>query len=96
MKFAPTGFQLRDVHCYSRVQRTAHTATSESAQELVRRQAEWAAESGDMSAAYQTFIQAGEHLKAIQILGSKGWIDKLAEVARGLSATQGVELRAVL
>ena len=37
----------------------------------MRRQAEWAAESGDMSAAYQTFIQAGEHLKAIQILGNK-------------------------
>ena len=55
-----------------------------------------AAESGDMSAAYLTFIQAGEHLKAIEILGQKGWVDKLIEVARGLKDSQERELRAVV
>ena len=85
-----------DLRKWDEARQYAHTATSESAQELVRRQAEWAAESGDMSAAYQTFIQAGEVLKAIQIIGSKGWMDKLAEVARGLTANQTAELRATL
>merc|ERR1719230_2320065 len=85
-----------DLRKWEEARQFAHTATQESAQELVRRQAEWAAESGDMSAAYQTFIQAGEHLKAIQILGSKGWIEKLSELARSLGANQAAELRAML
>ena len=85
-----------DLRKWDEARQFAHTASSESAQELVRRQAEWAAESGDMGAAYLTFIQAGEHLKAIHILGSKGWMDKLIDVARNLSASQITELRATL
>ena len=41
-------------------------------------------------------MQAGEHLKAINILGSKGWTDKLIELARGLAVGQVTELRACL
>ena len=37
-----------DLRKWDEARQFAHTATSESAQELVRRQAEWAAESGDM------------------------------------------------
>jgi len=85
-----------DLRKWEEARQFAHTASHEAAQELVRRQAESAAESGDMSAAYQTFIQAGEHLKAIQILGSKGWTEKLAVVARGLAASQKAELQATL
>ena len=60
------------------------------------RQAEWAEETNDMGVAYQTYLSAGEHLKAIKILGENGWVDKLAEVARGFSAAQVAELRATL
>ena len=54
----------------------------------MRKQAEWAEETNDLSAAYQTYISAGELLKAIAILGEKNWIDKLVEVARGLASSQ--------
>ena len=35
-----------------------------------------------MSTAYQTYLAAGEHMKAIKIVGEKGWTDKLAEIAK--------------
>ena len=86
-----------DLRKWDEARQYAHTATSDSAQELVRRQAEWAAESGDMSAAYQTFVQAGEYSKAIQILGSKGWTDKLKELVKQLNPSSHVaELRSTL
>jgi intraflagellar transport protein 122 len=85
-----------DLRKWEEARQYAHTASGESAQELVRRQAMWAEQSNDMSAAYSTYLQAGETLKAIQILGTAGWTDKLIEVARGLSSGQTAELRACL
>ena len=67
-----------DLRKWEEARQYAHTATSESAQELVRRQAQWAEASNDLSAAYQTYLQAGDYMKAIHILGrDKSWLGKL-------------------
>merc|ERR1719331_2694107 len=85
-----------DLRKWEEARQFAHTATGAQAQELVRRQAEWAEETNDLSVAYQTYITAGEMLKAIGILGDNGWTDKLVEVSRSLAASQVAELRACL
>lgn len=85
-----------DLRKWEEARQYAHTASGDSMAQLVRRQAASAEESGDQQAAYLTYMQAGEHLKAINILGSKGWTDKLIELARGLAVGQVTELRACL
>jgi len=85
-----------DLRKWDEARQYAHNATAEHAQELVRRQAKWAEDTNDLSVAYQTYLAAGEPLKAIHILGEKGWVDQIAEVARSLQASQETELRACL
>ena len=58
-----------DLRKWEEARQYAHTATAEHAQELVRRQAQWAEETGDQQSAYQTYLAAGETMKAIHILG---------------------------
>ena len=67
-----------DLRKWDEARQYAHNATAEHAQELVRRQAKWAEDTNDLSVAYQTYLAAGEPLKAIHILGEKGWVDQLA------------------
>ena len=74
----------------------AHNANPEHSQELVRRQAAWAEETNDLGVASETYLKAGDVLKAISILGEQKWLDKLAEVARGLSRGQTAEMQACL
>ena len=74
----------------------AHNANPEHSQELVRRQAAWAEETNDLGVASETYLKAGDILKAISILGEQKWLDKLAEVARGLSRGQTAEMQACL
>jgi len=86
-----------DLRKWEEARQYAHSATAEHAQELVRRQAKWAEETNDTSVAYQTYLAAGETLKAIHILGGKGWVDELAEVSKTLDPkAQAAELRACL
>ena len=85
-----------DLRKWDEARQFAHNATPEHAQELVRRQAQWAEETNDLSVAYQTYIAAGETMKAIHILGEQGWVEKLAEVARKFSKGDVEELRACL
>ena len=47
----------------------AHNANPEHSQELVRRQAAWAEETNDLGVAADTYLKAGDTLKAISILG---------------------------
>lgn len=86
-----------DLRKWEEARQYAHSASPEAAQELVKRQARWAEETNDTSVAYQTYIAAGEIIKAIHILGGKGWYDQLADVSKTLDPkTQAAELRACL
>eukprot|EP00965_Chrysotila_dentata_P221508 6192415-Pleurochrysis_carterae.AAC.2 len=76
-------------HLFSRQMRRFEVA----AQELVRKQAAWAEETQDMGAASETYIAAGDYMKAIHILGEQGWTNKLADVSRKLTKNDTAELR---
>ena len=52
-----------DLRKWEEARQFAHTASPAQAQELVRRQAEWAEETNDMSVAYQTYLAAGALLQ---------------------------------
>ncbi|XP_050414597.2 intraflagellar transport protein 122 homolog [Patella vulgata] len=51
---------------------------------LMTKQADWAKSSNEPRAAAEMYISAGEHKKAIEIIGDNGWTDMLIDVARRL------------
>jgi len=85
-----------DLRQWDEAKQYSHTANPEHAQELVRRQAEWAEEVNDMSVASDTYLAAGDYMKAIHILGEQSWIEKLADLVKKLSKNDEPELRACL
>ena len=42
---------------------------------LISKQADWAKNINEPRAAAEMYISAGEHLKAIEIIGDHGWAD---------------------
>ena len=52
-----------DLRKWEEARQFAHTANAEQTQELVRRQAVWAEETKDMSAAAETYLSAGDYMK---------------------------------
>lgn len=42
---------------------------------LITKQADWARNINEPKAAVEMYISAGEHMKAIEISGDRGWID---------------------
>lgn len=55
---------------------------------LIKKQAEWAKTSNDPRAAADMYLTAGEHMKAIELIGENGWADKLLEVGRNLNKAE--------
>jgi len=86
-----------DLRMWDAAKQYSHTASAGTAQELVKRQAQWAEEVNDLSVAADTYLTAGETLKAIHIFGGQGASAKLHALAKtSLSKTDTAELRAVL
>jgi len=85
-----------DLRKWEEARQFAHTANAEQAQELVRRQAVWAEETNNLASASETYLAAGDYLKAIHILGEQNWHDKLIAVVRTLNNSQSAELQACL
>ncbi len=42
---------------------------------LMKKQADWAKNSKEPRAAADMYLTAGEHMKAIEIIGEHGWVD---------------------
>ncbi|KAK2571545.1 Intraflagellar transport protein 122-like protein [Acropora cervicornis] len=61
--------------------------------QLIKKQAEWCETTNDSKAAVDMFLAAGENLKAIEIIGQNGWVEKLLEVGRNLNKadTEGLK-----
>lgn len=55
-----------------------------SSRDLITKQADWAKSSKEPRAAAEMYLSAGEHLKAIEIIGENGWADMLITLARKL------------
>lgn len=51
---------------------------------LMTKQADWARSSNEPRAAAEMYISAGEHLKAIDLMGENGWSDMLIDLGRKL------------
>uniref|UniRef100_A0A674NEH9 Intraflagellar transport protein 122 homolog n=1 Tax=Takifugu rubripes TaxID=31033 RepID=A0A674NEH9_TAKRU len=55
---------------------------------LKTKQADWAQSSKEPRAAAEMYLSAGEHLKAIDIIGEHGWEDMLIDIARKLDKAE--------
>jgi len=60
---------------------------------LIQSQAEWAEETGDWKLASEMFCAAGQHDRAISIVGENGCLDELIEVARIIDKENAAALR---
>ncbi|CAL1605566.1 unnamed protein product [Knipowitschia caucasica] len=59
-----------------------------SSRDLMAKQADWAKSSKEPRAAAEMYLTAGEHLKAIEIIGENGWADMLIDLARKLDKAE--------
>uniref|UniRef100_A0A669DWF7 Intraflagellar transport protein 122 homolog n=1 Tax=Oreochromis niloticus TaxID=8128 RepID=A0A669DWF7_ORENI len=59
-----------------------------SSRMLMTKQADWAKSSKEPRAAAEMYLSAGEHLKAIDIIGEHGWADMLIDIARKLDKAE--------
>uniref|UniRef100_A0A4W3GC19 Intraflagellar transport protein 122 homolog n=1 Tax=Callorhinchus milii TaxID=7868 RepID=A0A4W3GC19_CALMI len=55
---------------------------------LITKQADWARNIHEPKAAAEMYLSAGEHLKAIEIIGDHGWVDMLIDIARKLDKAE--------
>ncbi|KAJ8370877.1 hypothetical protein SKAU_G00109050 [Synaphobranchus kaupii] len=55
---------------------------------LITKQADWAKNINEPRAAAEMYLTAGEHLKAIDIIGDHGWVDMLIDIARKLDKAE--------
>ncbi|XP_040048107.2 intraflagellar transport protein 122 homolog isoform X1 [Gasterosteus aculeatus] len=55
---------------------------------LMTKQADWARSSKEPRAAAEMYLSAGEHLKAIDLIGEHGWEDMLIDIARKLDKAE--------
>uniref|UniRef100_A0A3Q2NNT8 Intraflagellar transport protein 122 homolog n=1 Tax=Fundulus heteroclitus TaxID=8078 RepID=A0A3Q2NNT8_FUNHE len=59
-----------------------------SSRMLITKQADWAKSSKEPRAAAEMYLSAGEHMKAIDIIGEHGWADMLIDIARKLDKAE--------
>eukprot|EP00898_Chlorokybus_atmophyticus_P005973 jgi/Chlat1/6377/Chrsp44S05756 len=57
-------------------------------QELIQKQAEWSEEVNDYESAAEMYLKAKKYERAVQIIGSNAWTDKLLEVMRSVDKTE--------
>ncbi|KAK1161520.1 hypothetical protein AOXY_G19089 [Acipenser oxyrinchus oxyrinchus] len=55
---------------------------------LITKQADWAQNINEPKAAAEMYLSAGEHMKAIEIIGDNGWVDMLIDQARKLDKAE--------
>uniref|UniRef100_A0A8C4TA70 Intraflagellar transport protein 122 homolog n=1 Tax=Erpetoichthys calabaricus TaxID=27687 RepID=A0A8C4TA70_ERPCA len=55
---------------------------------LITKQADWAKNINEPKSAAAMYLSAGEHMKAIEIIGDHGWVDMLIDLARKLDKAE--------
>uniref|UniRef100_A0A3B3SNU1 Intraflagellar transport protein 122 homolog n=1 Tax=Paramormyrops kingsleyae TaxID=1676925 RepID=A0A3B3SNU1_9TELE len=55
---------------------------------LISKQADWARNINEPRAAAEMYLSAGEHVKAVDIIGEHGWVDMLIDFARKLDKAE--------
>ena len=68
------------------------SADSADRKALIKKKAEWAAKINEPRAAAEMFLSAGETIRAIDIMGTHGWVDMLVETGRKLDKAEAEPL----
>jgi len=96
--FVKSGHEARAIEMYSDLKMWQEAKqvcpNDENLRDLIRRQAQWAEETGDLQEAAQMWVQSGDHLRAITIMGERGWMEPLVDVCRQLPKSETQCIRA--
>uniref|UniRef100_A0A8C8HPU5 Intraflagellar transport protein 122 homolog n=1 Tax=Oncorhynchus tshawytscha TaxID=74940 RepID=A0A8C8HPU5_ONCTS len=79
---------LRYLELINSIEEFVGAADPKNTRMLMSKQADWAKNSKEPRAAAQMYLTAGEHLKAIDIIGEHGWVDMLIDIARKLDKAE--------
>eukprot|EP00002_Diphylleia_rotans_P020025 TRINITY_DN3881_c0_g1_i2.p1 TRINITY_DN3881_c0_g1~~TRINITY_DN3881_c0_g1_i2.p1 ORF type:complete len:1192 (+),score=258.09 TRINITY_DN3881_c0_g1_i2:235-3810(+) len=82
-----------DLKMYDQAKLYATDSGDATVKDLIKKQANWSEEVGDVKSASDMYIAAGEHLTAIKMLGEKGSVNELQEIARKLPHTESEALQ---
>ncbi|XP_028979707.2 intraflagellar transport protein 122 homolog isoform X3 [Esox lucius] len=89
-----TGFDSRalsmytDLRMFEYAKEFVGATDPKNSRMLMSKQADWAKNSKEPRAAAEMYLSAGEHLKAIDIIGEHGWVDMLIDIARKLDKAE--------
>jgi|Transcript_6974 intraflagellar transport protein 122 len=96
--FAKSGHEEKAIEMYSDLKMWQEAKqicpNDDNLKDLIRRQARWAEEIGDWQEAAQMWVQSGDHMRAIGIMGERGWLDTLIEVCRQLPKSETLSIKA--
>uniref|UniRef100_A0A667Z4L2 Intraflagellar transport protein 122 homolog n=1 Tax=Myripristis murdjan TaxID=586833 RepID=A0A667Z4L2_9TELE len=77
-----------DLRMFEYAKEFVGAADPKNSRMLMTKQADWAKSSKEPRAAAEMYLSAGEHLKAIDIIGENGWADMLIDIARKLDKAE--------
>ncbi|XP_015239030.1 PREDICTED: intraflagellar transport protein 122 homolog, partial [Cyprinodon variegatus] len=77
-----------DLCMFEHAQECAGVTDPKVSLKLITKQADWAKSSEEPRTAAEMYLSAGEHMKAIDIIGEHGWADMLIGVARKLDKAE--------
>uniref|UniRef100_A0A3B3BRP5 Intraflagellar transport protein 122 homolog n=1 Tax=Oryzias melastigma TaxID=30732 RepID=A0A3B3BRP5_ORYME len=77
-----------DLRMFDYAKEFVGTTDVKSSRMLMAKQADWAKSSNEPRAAAEMYLSAGEHMKAIDIIGEHGWVDMLIDIARKLDKAE--------
>uniref|UniRef100_A0A8C7ZEQ6 Intraflagellar transport protein 122 homolog n=1 Tax=Oryzias sinensis TaxID=183150 RepID=A0A8C7ZEQ6_9TELE len=77
-----------DLRMFEYAKEFVGTTDVKSSRMLMAKQADWAKSSNEPRAAAEMYLSAGEHVKAIDIIGEHGWVDMLIDIARKLDKAE--------
>ncbi|XP_047231426.1 intraflagellar transport protein 122 homolog isoform X2 [Girardinichthys multiradiatus] len=77
-----------DLRMFEHAKEFVGATDPKSSRMLITKQADWAKSSKEPRAAAEMYLSAGEHLKAIDIIGEHSWADMLIDIARKLDKAE--------
>uniref|UniRef100_M4ASM8 Intraflagellar transport protein 122 homolog n=1 Tax=Xiphophorus maculatus TaxID=8083 RepID=M4ASM8_XIPMA len=87
-KLMLTDFMYTDLRMFEYAKEFVGATDPQSSKLLITKQADWAKCSKEPRAAAEMYLSAGEHAKAIDIIGEHGWADMLIDIARKLDKAE--------
>lgn len=90
--FAKSGHESKAIEMYADLKKWGEAKqicpNDDNLKDLIRRQARWAEETGDWQEAADMWVQSADYMRAIMIMGDRGWLDSLIDVCRQLNKNE--------